>query len=91
MSTKYSAHGEAQHYPNPFDSPYEAFINYMNILSDFKIRLNARVPEDEVESEMAAMHKLVQEKEEKIKKLEADLMRLQKSGKRMITPRKKVK
>ena len=25
---------------NPYNSPYDAFINYMNILSDFEIRLN---------------------------------------------------
>jgi alpha-amylase len=24
---------------NPYDSPFDAFINYMNILNDFKIRL----------------------------------------------------
>ena len=89
MSTKYSAHGYAQHSVNPFDSPYEAFINYMNVLSDFKIRLNAIVPENEVENEMAAMHKLVKEKEEKIRKLEADILRLQKAKKRTITPGKK--
>jgi alpha-amylase len=25
---------------NPFETPFEAFINYMNVLNDFKIRLN---------------------------------------------------
>ena len=25
-------------YFNPYDTPYEAFINYMNVLSDFIIR-----------------------------------------------------
>jgi len=89
MSTKYFSDGEVHASENPFGSPYEAFINYMNVLSDFKIRLNALVPENEVEDEMAAMHKLVKEKEEKIKKLEADLLRLQKAKKRKITPRKK--
>ena len=29
---------EEQHRPNPHKSPHEAFINYMNILSDLKIR-----------------------------------------------------
>jgi alpha-amylase len=85
MSTKISSGGELHKAANPFDSPYEAFINYMNVLSDFKIRLNARVPENEVESEIATLHKLLNEKEEKIKKMEADLLRLQKSKKRKIT------
>ena len=89
MSTKNFAHAGAQCFANPFDSPYEAFINYMNVLSDFKIRLNALVPENELENKMAAMHKLVKEKEEKIKKLEADILRLQKAKARTGTKRKK--
>ena len=31
---------------NSFNTPYEAFINYMNVLSDFKIRLNSFVPKN---------------------------------------------
>jgi len=27
-------------YFNPYGSPYEAFINYMNVLSDFMIRVD---------------------------------------------------
>ncbi|WP_346861869.1 glycoside hydrolase family 57 protein [uncultured Draconibacterium sp.] len=89
MSTKYFSDGEVHKAFNPFDSPYQAFINYMNVLSDFKIRLNAMVPENEMDNEIAALHKLVEEKDEKIRKMEADLLRLQKAKKRKITPRKK--
>jgi alpha-amylase len=89
MSTKYFSDGEVHKAFNPFDSPYQAFINYMNVLSDFKIRLNAMVPENEMDNEIAALHKLVEEKDEKIRKMEADILRLQKAKKRKITPRKK--
>jgi alpha-amylase len=82
MSTKYYSNGENHNLFNPFDTPYEAFINYMNVLSDFKIRLNSYVPENEVENEIAALHKLIDEKENKIKKMEAELHRLQKSKRR---------
>lgn len=82
MSTKYFSDGEVHSYFNPFDSPYEAFINYMNVLSDFKIRLNAFVAENEVENEIASLHKIIEEKELKIKKMEASLQRLQKVKKR---------
>ncbi|NOR75182.1 MAG: alpha-amylase, partial [Draconibacterium sp.] len=78
MSTKYSSDGEVHNSFNPFDSPYEAFINYMNVLSDFKIRLNSFVPENEMENEIAALHKIIDEKEEKIRKMESDINRLQK-------------
>lgn len=89
MATKYFSNGEEHKSFSPFDTPYEAFINYMNVLSDFKIRLNALVPENEMENEIAALHKLVEEKEAKIRKMEADLLRLQKAKKRKITSRKK--
>jgi len=88
MSTKYYAGGEDRSGFNPFDSPYEAFINYMNVLSDFKIRLNTFVPEDEIGNEIASLHKIINEKEEKIRKMEADLLRLQK-GKKVKAPRTK--
>ncbi len=82
MSTKYFSDGEVHSYFNPFDSPYEAFINYMNVLSDFKIRLNSFVPENETENEIAALNKLIVEKNEKIKKLEASIHRLQRARKK---------
>ncbi|MCF0207196.1 MAG: alpha-amylase [Bacteroidales bacterium] len=39
MCTKWFSDGDVHKYFNPYDSPYEAFINYMNILNDFRIRL----------------------------------------------------
>ena len=39
MCTKWFSDGAVHHYFNPYGSPYEAFINYMNVLSDFQIRL----------------------------------------------------
>ena len=30
-------------YFNPYDTPYEAFINYMNVLSDFALRVEKRL------------------------------------------------
>ncbi|HOK51740.1 MAG TPA: glycoside hydrolase family 57 protein [Bacteroidales bacterium] len=40
MSTKFFIHGSLYSYFNPYNSPYEAFIYYMNILSDFEIRIH---------------------------------------------------
>jgi alpha-amylase len=39
MSTKFFSDKSTRSYANPFDSPYDAFINYMNILSDFSLRV----------------------------------------------------
>jgi alpha-amylase len=41
MCTKWFSDGDVHKYFNPYNSPYEAFINYMNILSDFEIRVNS--------------------------------------------------
>ena len=40
MCTKFFSDGEVHKYFNPYDTPYAAFINYMNVLSDFIIRVN---------------------------------------------------
>ena len=39
MCTKWFADGDVHKYFNPYESPYEAFINYMNTLADLKLRL----------------------------------------------------
>lgn len=40
MCTKFFSDGEVHKYFNPYETPYEAFINYMNVLSDFIVRVN---------------------------------------------------
>ena len=89
MSTKIFSSGEAHSYHNPFESPYEAFINYMNVLSDFKIRLNSIIPQKESDPDVTALHKIIEEKDRKLKKLEAKLARLQASSEKKKTTRKK--
>ncbi|WP_215224210.1 glycoside hydrolase family 57 protein [Echinicola shivajiensis] len=39
MCTKFFSDGDIHAYFSPYESPYEAFINYMNVLSDFMLRL----------------------------------------------------
>ncbi|GAB2571639.1 alpha-amylase [Dyella jejuensis] len=41
MSTKHWADGDVHKYFSPFDSPYDAYINYMNVLADLAIRAGA--------------------------------------------------
>ena len=45
MCTKFFTDGEVHKRFNPYDTPYEAFINYMNVLSDFIIRVNNAIAE----------------------------------------------
>jgi alpha-amylase len=73
MCTKFFSDGEVHMYFNPYESPYEAFINYMNILSDFSLRLDKLIPENEIERQLSDFQKMIDEKDRKIKKLEAEL------------------
>lgn len=38
MCTKYFADGDVHKYFNPYDSPYDSYINYMNVLNNLKSR-----------------------------------------------------
>ncbi len=40
MATKWLSDGDVHSYFNPYGSSYEAFINYMNVLSDFEIEVD---------------------------------------------------
>jgi alpha-amylase len=40
MCTKYFADGDVHKYFNHYNSPFDAFINYMNILTDFSLRID---------------------------------------------------
>ena len=42
MCTKFFSDGAVHKYFNPYDTPYEAFINYMNVLSDFALRVEKK-------------------------------------------------
>lgn len=39
MCTKWFADGDVHKYFNPYDTPYESYINFMNILKDLRLRL----------------------------------------------------
>ena len=43
MNTKFFTDGGNHRYLNPYDTPYEAFINFMNVLGDFSIRVENEI------------------------------------------------
>lgn len=49
MSTKLFSDGDFTHHASPYETPYEAYINYMNVLSDLIARVEERpaVTEDQ--------------------------------------------
>ena len=44
--TKFFSDGAVHKYFTPYDTPYEAFINYMNVLSDFITRVEKPVEKE---------------------------------------------
>jgi alpha-amylase len=91
MSTKVLSDGEVHSYFNPFESPYDAYINYMNILSDFIIRLNAAVPENVKDKEIATLAAIIFEKNLELEKYEKELLSFQAGKNKSMNSVNKVK
>ena len=54
MCTKWFSDGDVHIYFNPYDTPYDAFINYMNVVSDFEILINQVVENPKFQKESTA-------------------------------------
>jgi alpha-amylase len=63
MATKFFSDGAVHAYFNPYETPYDAFMNYMNVLSDFEIRVNRFVPDNYEQNEISKLNSLIREKE----------------------------
>ncbi|MDE6543427.1 MAG: glycoside hydrolase family 57 protein [Muribaculaceae bacterium] len=44
MSTKHMADGDVHSHFSPYETPYQAFTNYMNVLADFIVRVEEQYP-----------------------------------------------
>ncbi|NDW08978.1 glycoside hydrolase family 57 protein [Dysgonomonas sp. 520] len=58
---------------SPYSSPYEAFNNYMNILGDFRERVEAEFPSSIENEELSALLKQIHDQEKEIDKLENEI------------------
>ncbi len=79
MSTKHASDGEVHRHYNPFGSPYDAFINYMNVLSDFSLRLNKKTDNQLLANDVKMLENKLEEKDLKIKELEASILSFKQS------------
>lgn len=78
MCTKWFSDGDVHKYFNPYNSPYDAFINYMNVISDFTSRVKALCPIS-VEEELSE-----EELQAKIKSYQASLRKLKAQNKKPV-------
>lgn len=97
MCTKFFSDGEVHKSFNPYNNPYEAFINYMNVMSDFSFRLNALVPKNSRDQEIAQLKEIIDEKSNKLLMKEQEIIKHKKEtlSKKLVkatsTKEKKVK
>jgi alpha-amylase len=89
MCTKFFSDGEVHKFFNPYGNPYEAFINYMNVLSDFTLRLNTLVPLNENEEEMTRLRKVIDDKSKKLEEAESELKKIKKTPSAPAKPKVK--
>lgn len=61
---------------NPYDNAYEAFSNYMNVLSDFLLRVEAEYPSTIENEELNALLTTIQNQGDEIQALEAEIKQL---------------
>jgi alpha-amylase len=68
MCTKFFSDGAVHAYFNPYETPYDAFMNYMNVLSDFEIRINRLCPATDHQIEILKLDSTIKAKDEIIAK-----------------------
>jgi alpha-amylase len=66
---------------SPYENAYDAFNNYMNVLSDFIDRVNGQFPEGVENEELNALLTTILNQEKEIKRLEKQLKDIKKTDK----------
>ncbi len=80
MCTKFFSDGDVHMYFNPYNTPYDAFINYMNVVSDFELRLNREIFTelgDKIPKTPEQIRKLIDKYKREIQRLEKKLAQMQ--------------
>lgn len=76
MSTKRSSDGAVHSHFSPYDTPFDAFTNYMNVLGDFIDRVNSKYPESIENEELNALLTTINNQDLKINELESEIKKL---------------
>ena len=73
MTTKHYSNVRIFAQQVPYDTPYDAFINYMNVLSDFIERVKSQFPTNIEDEELNSLLKTINYQNAKIEELERKL------------------
>jgi alpha-amylase len=91
MATKFFSDGAVHAYFNPYETPYDAFMNYMNVLSDFEIRLNKLFPDTAEQDQIFKLGTQLIEKDMLIEKQATEIEKLAKKIAKITPAVKSVK
>ena len=80
MSTKPNSYGS---YRGIYDSPYDAFTNYMNILGDFITRVNNLYPADMDTEELNALLTTIKNQDKELSIKDKEITKLRQMLKRL--------
>lgn len=73
MCTKHFSDGAVHSHYSPYETPYEAFTNYMNVLSDFIVRVEAQYPASIENEELNSLITTIRNQASEIELLQKEL------------------
>ena len=76
MSTKQRADGASHSLFSPYDSPFSAFTNYMNVLADFMVRVREQFPEEIENEELNSLLLTINNQASEIEELKKEVKNL---------------
>ena len=91
MSTKHFGDGAVHAMFSPYESPYQAFTNYMNVLADFIVRVEEQFPLSIENEELNALLTTIKNQESEIEMLNKELRALKAAKEDAAEPDKKPK
>ncbi|MCD8386954.1 MAG: glycoside hydrolase family 57 protein [Bacteroidales bacterium] len=80
MSTKHFADGAAHSMFSPYETPFQAFTNYMNVLSDFIVRVEEQYPSSIENEELNSLVKTIRNQSREIETLHKEMDTLRKNA-----------
>lgn len=76
MATKNMADGASHAAFSPYDSPFSAFTNYMNVLADFEVRVREQFPEEVGNEELNSLLLTINNQAQEIESLNKEVKNL---------------
>lgn len=79
MSTKHLADGVVHSYFSPYETPFQAFTNYMNVLADFIVRVEEQYPLSIENEELNALLTTIRNQAHEIETLNKEVASMRKN------------